>query len=232
MQKLVLIVEKNKGSSYMLQTLLGKWGYSTFVVDSYLKAIEYAKNDQMDIGACIVDSAEINAILYEFPRKFLERTGKSVHMIIHTVVSEKSAIAKAIESGYKDYLVRPIDPESLKNKLESIFNEGFNFKREYFQCNLYMPATLITQTNITTVNEQGIEAILNWPIPLHTTLNLSSSLFQEYGLVTIPVFLVEIRKISATEYHAKFAYSGVTEDQMKNIRRMVIHDCQSPNKAA
>jgi twitching motility two-component system response regulator PilH len=229
-QNRIMIIDKNGTGAYILTAALSKWGYDVVSVNSYLKAIEYSLHNAYQPELIIVETQEVNAIFFEFPRKFLERTKNKVPMIVYSVNNNAQDIKQSLEYGYKDYIVRPVEPEILKDKIKNFVKPEASLNQETFQFKIHEEAKIIAQIHIESLNEFGLEANIPYDIHPSTVVTVQSPTLIKYGINEISVRLVESKlradfdsnSHSKYRYHARFSYVAVSETEIKKIRKIAM----------
>ena len=83
-----------------------------------IQAFEYIKkiDDGYDIILCDWEMPELSGIEVHGKAK-ASNTLRGAHFIMVTAMSEASSIKKAVQQGVNDYIVKPIDPEVLEEKI-------------------------------------------------------------------------------------------------------------------
>ncbi len=108
----VLVVEDSPDSAEAMRMLLAEYGHQVATVDDGAKAIAMAKAFRpdvmlLDIGLPGIDGYELARRL----RAFAET--RHVRLIAVTGYGQPSDRARAVEAGFDDYLVKPVDPRQL-----------------------------------------------------------------------------------------------------------------------
>ena len=111
----LLVVDDDNGHRFMLEALLGKWG---FAVDSAVNGVEAVKAvrerpyDAVLMDIRMPDMDGITAL------KGIKAYNPAVPVVIMTAYSAVESAVEALKSGAYDYLIKPLDFDVLKLTLE------------------------------------------------------------------------------------------------------------------
>jgi CheY-like chemotaxis protein len=222
----VMIIDKNAGASFLLMSILKDWGYEITSVNSFLKAVDYCKNSYTP-DLIIVEMNEPSVIYYEFPHKFMERTGKTIPMAVHSNETSKEVIIKSIQAGYLDYLVRPVEPEILHDKIKDLIRPDLKLSQKTFNFKMDEDAKITCPMHIDTINEFGIQASVPFQLNSGSLIDLLSPTLSEHGLSSMCVKVVEIKpKTSGDQsrypYLVKLSFVGLKNSELTKLRKLAI----------
>lgn len=222
----ILIVDKNAGGSFLLTSILKDWGHETFSVNSFLKAIEYCKNSYTP-DLIIVEMQETAESFFDFPKKFEQRTGKKIPIIVHSNLLEKEIIQNAIKSGYVDYLVRPVEPDILLDKISNIINPDLVLNENTFNFNLNEEAKILCPVHLDSINEFGIQGSVPFQLTIGTFISISSPTLNSHGLNELKVKVVEIQpnqkaNLVSYPFAVKFSFVGLSFNESNKLRKIAM----------
>lgn len=223
----ILIVDKNNGGSFVLGTILTRWNYEIFKVNSFLKAIEYVKNSQYSPDLIIVELEEPSPIFYDFPNKFKERTGKDIPIVVHSAFAEKSCVHQSLSSGYKDYLIRPMMPDLLKDKISNIVKPNLKLNDPALTFHLDEEASLLSKLILDYMNELEIEASSQFPIKPGTIVTVQSETLKEIGFTQTDLRVDNLKKRDPEDvnldypYKLKLSFTGLSADDYNKLKMLV-----------
>lgn len=119
MQK-ILLVDDDADVRRFVKKILERGGYSVVVVENGLTALNELNNDTYDLLLSDANMPQYSGFdLIKTIR--LQAKHKDLMIAMLTGRREKQDIELAIELGVKDYIVKPIDPQLLLQKVEKIF---------------------------------------------------------------------------------------------------------------
>lgn len=221
----ILIIDKSGRGSFVLSSLLTSKGYTVFTLSSFLKAIDYSQHNYVP-HLIIVDQQEPCAIFFEFPRKFLERTGVKIPIIAQSISVDKDTITRAIKSGYCDYLVRPVDPDLLLDKVANLMHPEINLNEKTFRFNLVEEATMHFPFMIDSINEFGVLAKTSLDLSPGTVFELESPTLARNGLKKLKVAVIECRREPSETgdypFTIKLSFLGLKSSDLTLLRKMAM----------
>jgi len=220
--KKILIIDKMKGDSYLLVSLLKKWGFQTFVVNSYLKAIDYAKGRGNYFDLVIIDALEIDDTVMFYPAKFQERTGRKIPFILNTIVQDKNMVKGLLSNGYCDILSRPIEPEALLVKVNKALKIDDDVAEHISRCELREHAKIEFICELAELNEFGVLIRSSMKFVDNNTYSLKLPSLIEKGLAGINVKYVGTKK-TEEGILCKFDFVGLGEFDYQKIRQVCMY---------
>lgn len=156
-----LVVDDDRDFLALVHKMLDKLGFSAaFAVDAdeFLRKFRAAPPD-----LCLIDlrlgSAMVGFQLLESARLSL---GSTIPLFITSAVSDAGIIAHAMELGATDYIVKPIDSETLAAKLSPYFlAEGLASARAPFSAipKDRQPARISVAFEVRAVDENGLTLV-------------------------------------------------------------------------
>lgn len=116
MAKKILVIDDEANIVKMVQSRLKASGYDAIVATDGKQGIDKAKNEKpdliiLDIMMPEMDGYETLAQLKEIPET------KNIPVIMFTAKAETDNVAKAMDLGAVDYIVKPFTPISLLEKI-------------------------------------------------------------------------------------------------------------------
>ena len=114
-----LIVDDEKTNRLILKKLLQKQGYETLEAEDGQQAVEQFRNEIpdivfMDVMMPVMDGYEATVIIKQ------ESSRKFVPVIFLTAMTDEESLAKCIEVGGDDFLVKPYDRFILQTKIKAM----------------------------------------------------------------------------------------------------------------
>ncbi|MCM1538140.1 MAG: response regulator [bacterium] len=101
----------------MLQKVLGE-AYDVHAFSSGMRALKFLKEKTPDLIILDIDMPEING--YEMLKLIKEKNHlREIPVIFLTSNNDKDHVIKAVAGGAKDYVVKPIDPDILMEKVQA-----------------------------------------------------------------------------------------------------------------
>jgi len=128
--KMILIVDSSQYSAQMTSRLLRSWGFSSEVTHSTIAALKMLNNGEVFPDMIFVDMANPNDIMFRFPVEIHSNPlWRSMPIMARCASSDSQSIVRAVESGYCDFIVRPTEPDVLREKIEKALNRSLSICR-------------------------------------------------------------------------------------------------------
>ena len=112
----ILVVDDEPGHVVMLKALLGKWRYAVSSASSGEEAVALVRHKAFDLVLMDVRMGGMDGIA---ALKVLKAHNPAVPVVIMTAHSTVPSAVDALKSGAHDYLLKPLDFDSLKETIAS-----------------------------------------------------------------------------------------------------------------
>ena len=202
----ILIIDKNSGTSFMLASVLSSWNYDVYKVNSFLKAIEYVQNNKMTISLIIVELQEVSESFFEFPRKLSERACKDIPVAVHTTLGDTEFIKRALNCGYGECFIRPVQPELLKKKIDAFIKPDRTKAGAVRAFHLEEDAVFFIKVRIESISEVELSASCENPIRPGTVGTLITDTLKVAGMQPVNLRVDEITKRPEEKSNSKDSY--------------------------
>jgi two-component system response regulator HydG len=110
----ILVVDDDISHCTILQALLRGWGYQVSLAHTGLQALEQIHQQVCDLVLCDIRMAEMDGIA---TLKGIKAYNPAIPVLIMTAFSSVGTAVEAIKSGALDYLVKPLDFDTLQGTL-------------------------------------------------------------------------------------------------------------------
>ncbi|MDN8602187.1 sigma-54-dependent response regulator transcription factor ZraR [Citrobacter sp. S2-9] len=111
----ILVVDDDISHCTILQALLRGWGYDVALAYGGREAIEQVREHVFDLVLCDVRMAEMDGIE---TLKEIKALNPAIPILIMTAYSSVETAVEALKAGALDYLIKPLDFDSLQDTLE------------------------------------------------------------------------------------------------------------------
>lgn len=196
--KRILIINKDGGCTYTLNSLLNRWGYQVATVNTFIKGIEFCLHNSFIPHLIIVGVAKDSSIFRDFPDKFQDRIKKDVPIIAYTHLSSPYFHEEAKNAGYKDCLIRPVAPNELRSKIEYYIEPqpvGTVKATTLPKHHIDEEGVLLSKLKIKALNKNGLECYASFPLPKGLVTEIQSKLLIRLGLKDIKFVVEKTEKI-------------------------------------
>ena len=113
----VLVIDDDEAAREILVELLGRVGYHAFATPDGKAGLEWLAGAAAPPQAVLLDLRMPVLDGFEVLRRY-RAEGGTAPVIALSAMDEKEAVVKAMRFGASDYLVKPIEPEELKEAIE------------------------------------------------------------------------------------------------------------------
>ena len=111
----ILVVDDDISHCTILQALLRGWGYNVALANSGRQALEQVREQVFDLVLCDVRMAEMDGIA---TLKEIKTLNPAIPVLIMTAYSSVETAVEALKTGALDYLIKPLDFDTLQATLE------------------------------------------------------------------------------------------------------------------
>lgn len=218
----ILIVDDDPDILRLTEQLLSHQGHITFTALDAWKATDLLNEIQFDLLISDAKMPHVSGFdLIQTIRK--DSKFKSLAIAMLTGLRDKKDIQRAIEVGVDDYIVKPIDPLILLEKISALFERKpphnhpqaqLKHNPQLSQCQIFLDVQLIS------VSELG--AVIETPFALESgqTIELTSLFFDHLKAATPPLKVLNSEK-TATGYHSQLLFLGAQEGLLQKIRAWI-----------
>lgn len=110
----ILVVDDDISHCTILQALLRGWGYQVALAHNGRQALEQIHHQVFDLVLCDIRMAELDGIA---TLKEIKAYNPAIPVLIMTAFSSVDTAVEAIKSGALDYLIKPLDFDTLQQTL-------------------------------------------------------------------------------------------------------------------
>jgi len=123
-----LVVEDDPSAQELLRFNLAGEGYTTFAVDSAVKALELLQKQSVDIIVCDVMLPGMNG--FEFRDAILKEPNlREVAFVFLTAKTMAEDQIRGLSSGVDEYITKPFDPQVLLARINAVLARRESFAR-------------------------------------------------------------------------------------------------------
>ncbi|MCB0422972.1 MAG: response regulator [Bdellovibrionales bacterium] len=215
----ILIIDDNKSDQLLAQQVCQSLGYTTVCVSEGFEALEQLDAEPFSLIVTDLLMPHISGIDLVKRIKSQQKT-REIKTIVMSSRNQELYVKKALQAGAIDYLVKPIDPLILKEKITRHMINEIPWKEyevspegPFSNCSLAFTYTLLS------ISEIGATIRTPWQIPIdsyfrfHVEENETRQRFVEEILA-----IVQSHSQDGTNFISKIRFVGQTESQRKQLR--------------
>lgn len=230
----ILVVDDDHDILRFTEKVLNHKGHMTFVASDGWSALEYLNTIDFDLLISDANMPHMNGFqLVQTLRanpKF-----ESLLIAMLTGLRERKDIQKAVDAGVDDYIVKPLDPLILMQKIESLFKKRPPDDHPEISLEAYpLLATgkISTKVELLSISELGARAICHQPIQEGQILDIEAEFFYQLGIAAPPMKVLSIKpNEKKNTYEAQLMFLGAREALLQKIRAWILSH-GSINKAS
>jgi len=218
----ILIIDDDIIILKIASAILEKAGHSVLSDVDAFAAMEHLDEELFHLVICDVNMHHVSGFTLITTLRSKPRFA-NLPVIFLTGRRDKKDVARALDIGADDYIVKPIDNDIFLAKVESLLekNEG---RHSFSNAPIDFPCTWSTEFKITGISEQGLNLISKVPFPLNIKFQVQSELFHEVGISNTQLRVISSDRLLEPKgsYNIKVSFIGLSEIEHQKIRRWVM----------
>ncbi len=223
----ILVVDDDELILKVAKAVLQKAGHAVSVAKDGHAALELLEQELFDM--VITDANMPNGVSGFILAANIRKNERinNIPIMFLTGRKDKIDVARALESGADDYVVKPIDPDIFVGKVASLLDRkksSFSFA----MTKLKAPGTWNLDFEIVALSEQGLNLVSKSNIPVNTKVRIDSELFEDMGIKPPLVRVTMCTQLPGVPaYMVEASFVGVSETDLSHVRRWVIANNRS-----
>lgn len=219
--KMILIIDSSHYSAQITSRLLRSWGFSTEVAHSTIAASKMLSNGEVFPDMIFVEMPYPGDAIFKFPEEVHSSPlWKAVPIMVRCASSDRMNIVRAIESGYCDYIIRPMEPDVLREKVEKVLNRSLSIDAATFSVPINVSATTELSIELTGLSEFGIEGYCNQPLQPHSVMSLKCEFLRQFDLEECNLRVIGCEESRAAgKYKMAMTFVGLRPQSARLIRK-------------
>lgn len=230
----LLIVDDDPDILRIAEKILTQAGHEIHVADNALKAFDLLNLQSFDL---LVSDANMPVYsgfeLVKAVRANPKNQGMAVAML--TGLRERKDVEKAVKAGVDDYIIKPLDPLLLLQKISSLLDgRQPEHKPEIrFHLESNNQALITFETHMESISELGVVICTSIPMRTGQTVDLTAEFFSQWGDKVPPLKVLNIQPMEKPEWNrVELVFLGAPESFLQKIRRWIFTHAGSNRSAA
>ena len=217
----ILVVDDDKDILRMAEQILAEAGHTVVSATSAMGAVEHLRQASFDLVITDANMPMHSGFdLAQTLRKEPQWQNLSIAML--TGRREKKDIEKAIHSGVDDYIVKPIDPLLLIQKVETLFTKRPPEQHPEWHVNPDQESgKAIFPMQLKKVSELGVTAFSTVPFQHGQVIEVRFQFFESLQLDPPPLRVLRCHEIAPHQYEVELVFMGSREAFLQKIRRWI-----------
>ncbi|MBS3731788.1 MAG: response regulator [Desulfobacterales bacterium] len=113
----IMVLDDVEDAGAMIKRILERKGHSVAVFTEEHQALEYAKQQHVDIAILDIKLKKMSGVAV---LKQLKEAGPDIEVLMLTGYPTLETAREAMDFGAREYLVKPIDKNELEQKVQSL----------------------------------------------------------------------------------------------------------------
>lgn len=229
----ILVVDDDKDILRLVEQVLAEVGHIVVTATSVLEAVDHLRHASFDMVLSDANMPMHSGFdLVATLRKDPQWQNLSIAMI--TGRREKKDIEKALQAGVDDYIVKPIDPLLLIQKVETLFNKRPPESHPVWQVNSLEQEAgkVIFPMHLRKISELGVTATSAVAFTYGQTIEVKFQFFTDLRLEPPPLRVLRCHEIGPGEYEVELIFLGAREAFLQQIRRWIYSHAGSARSAS
>jgi len=230
----ILVVDDDLDILKMAESVLGNAGHTVFVAEDAMRAIDWLNHIDFDLLLSDANMPHYSGFeLVGTIKKDAKFKDLAIAML--TGLRERKDVERAVKMGVDDYIVKPLDPMLLVQKVNSMFEK--KPPQQYPEIQLaasnltegYLKRKIVVES----VSELGVRIVSELPVRPGMTLDINADFFTALDVQVPPMKVLSVELDKPTgNYRAQLIFLGAREAFLQKIRRWLYSHGSANNKIA
>lgn len=216
----ILIVDDQKSALLTLEGVLSRDKHSIVACTNSMDALDRLNSEAFDllITDAIMPGSNTGYALIRTLRAHPRLAGLPI--ILVTGKREKADVERGLEAGADDYVVKPVDPEILTAKVNSLLARAKPEAMKFAEAAVAVKASWDVQAEVTSVSEIGVAMKTTTRAEPGDKVRLNCALFSEIGLGTPYVRIASCEPLSGQDgfFRLQAHFIGLSEKELQPLR--------------
>ncbi len=223
-EQVVLIVDKNHSSSLIMTKRLNSLGLRADTVSTAQGALDYLHSSDHVPDLILVNLNEDDETLVNLPSEVQNNTQweKMIPFAALSAIVDKTLMARLIRAGYSDLLIRPVEHEMFKDRIEKLLKKNVSLSTQTFKKPLVENGFLQVQICLREINEFGLMAHTSMPLAVDSQLSLQSPSISDILNGPVAVRVVSCTAHGRGDFEVVFSFVGLAAGDLRAFRKFAM----------
>lgn len=220
----LLLVDDDHDLLQLCRKVLATANHNVWAADNVVQGLELLRTHPIDLVITDANMRPYNG--YELLRTIRnDRSYMHLPVVMLTARRDKKDIEKAISMGINDYIVKPLDPVVLIDKINGHLGKAALTKPEERgdEIEVHLRAEMLMHMTIKSLSEAGAVLISTQSFDINFKFKLDSMLFQELGVPAPTVRVLSCVK-KDEGYELRTAFTVMDARHQGRIRAWVLNE--------
>ncbi len=229
----ILVVDDDLDILRMAESVLGGAGHTVFVAEDAMRAIDWLNH--IDFDLLLSDANMPHYSGFELITTIKKDTKfKDLAIAMLTGLRDRKDVERAVKIGVDDYIVKPLDPMLLVQKVNSLFEKRppHQYPEIHLNGSKLQDGSLKRSIVVESVSELGVRILSELPVRPGMMLDITAEFFTALEVTPPPMKVLNVELDKKTgNYRAQLIFLGAREAFLQKIRRW-LYSHGSSNKGA
>lgn len=229
----ILVVDDDKDILRIAEQILAEAGHVVVSVSSVMEAVDHLRNASFDMVLSDANMPMHSGFdLVQTLRKEPQWQNLAIAML--TGRREKKDIEKAVTAGVDDYIVKPIDPLLLIQKVETLFNKRppENHPEWYVNAPEQGAGKVIFPMVLQKISELGVTAHSTVSFQYGQVVEVRFQFFEDLQADPPPLRVLRCHEMAPGQYEVELVFLGSREAFLQKVRRWIYSHAGSAKAAS
>lgn len=219
----ILVVDDDQDILKLAKKVLEMEGHNVFTAHDAMGGMEVLSTYPIDLMISDANMPQYTGFeLISTVRK--QEKFKHIAIAMLTSLRERKDVEKAINAGADDYIVKPIDPLLLLQKVNSLFDK--RPPENHPEIKLSDKSTLrkvevSIRMELDAISELGVAVLCNQPLQEGATLDLKGSFFESLHADIPPMKVLSCEQAGPQQFRIQLIFLGAKEALLQKIRAWI-----------
>jgi DNA-binding response OmpR family regulator len=216
----ILVVDDDPDILKLADKILTDAGHSVTLAEDALRAVDCLNNATFDLLLSDANMPQFSGFdLVNTVRSNPKYNAMNIAML--TGLRERADVERALKLGVDDYIVKPLDPMLLVQKVNSMCDKrGSQKLPEVTLSPSQGRAQMRRQITVEKLSEMGIQVLTEDPVKPGQVLDVSAEIFKTLDIQAPPMKVLRTELDPGSgQYRSQLVFVGARESVLQKIRR-------------
>lgn len=219
----ILVVDDDPDILFLADKVLRDAGHTVFVAEDAIRAADWLNHVEFDLLLSDANMPHYSGFeLVTTVRNDTKYDRMAVAML--TGLRERKDVERAVKMGVDDYIVKPVDPLLLVQKVNTLFE-----KRPpliYPEIRLIgeeTSASVDSPITVESISELGVKVVAGFAMQPGTVIDIRAEFFRQLGEPPPPLKVLSADSEAKNgKFGAQLMFIGARESFLKKVRRLIV----------
>jgi DNA-binding response OmpR family regulator len=230
----ILVVDDDPDILRLADQILAAAGHTVLVAEDALRALDWLNQIHFDLLLSDANMPLYSGFdLVNTIRKNSKFNDMAIAML--TGLRERADVERAVKAGVDDYIVKPLDPLLLVQKVNSLFarKSPTNYPEIHLANIDQVKGDVRRSVTVESLSELGLRILTDIPLKPGEMLDIKAEIFKTLDLEVPPMRVLRVDKDPESGLNrAQLIFLGAREPMLQKIRRWIFSHGATNGKAA